>query len=378
MGRNVHLQIARALAASLVVVDHAIQHVQFEGSATRFVDAGAELGLMGVAAFFTLSGFLMARQSWNDFGAGRNALVFAFRRIVRVVPLYWVATLMELHLQRLSGPVPFWKQQVATSLAFLPNPHGMYLMPLLKQGWTLNYEMFFYAIFAVCLCLPRRKGLTVLLVLLGVLGCLDPLVADFMPSPGAAVGVESIGRMLLGFYTSARILLFLAGVGAALLEARKPGLLRRFAVSPAYLLLLPAAVFLLLSSHEMRNGVVCLCGAAAVFVCTLARSGSGGFFERLMVHLGDASYSTYLIHVWLFWHIWHFPLRFMHVGPLHSVLFVVLSVIVANCFGLIVHWCLERPMTQGLRWLVRRTSGRWFQSRALRPNLGEGPMHSGL
>ncbi len=36
---------------------------------------------------------------------------------------------------------------------------GGELRPVLGQGWTLEYEMFFYALFAISMLLPRRVGL---------------------------------------------------------------------------------------------------------------------------------------------------------------------------------------------------------------------------
>src|SRR5258707_7751185 len=36
------------------------------------------------------------------------------------------------------------------------------LRPILGQGWTLNYEMYFYAAFAVAILWPRRLGVGIL------------------------------------------------------------------------------------------------------------------------------------------------------------------------------------------------------------------------
>ena len=44
------------------------------------------------------------------------------------------------------------------SLLFLPFSRGGYVEPLNSVGWTLNYEMFFYAVFAGLLVLPDLRA----------------------------------------------------------------------------------------------------------------------------------------------------------------------------------------------------------------------------
>jgi len=46
---------------------------------------------------------------------------------------------------------------VVASYLFVPweNPYGRFY-PILILGWTLNFEMFFYAMFAIALRYPRR------------------------------------------------------------------------------------------------------------------------------------------------------------------------------------------------------------------------------
>ena len=40
-------------------------------------------------------------------------------------------------------------------------------MPLYSLGWTLNYEVFFYGLFALCLLLPRRAAVAAAVAALG-------------------------------------------------------------------------------------------------------------------------------------------------------------------------------------------------------------------
>src|SRR5580658_7850078 len=89
------LQILRAVAASLVIVDHAVGTLVKEGYLPGIYKPISFLfGGLGVSVFFVISGLIMMRTSADEFGKPKAAGRFAFRRIVRVAPLYWIATLV--------------------------------------------------------------------------------------------------------------------------------------------------------------------------------------------------------------------------------------------------------------------------------------------
>lgn len=57
------------------------------------------------------------------------------------------------------------------SFTFIPHvsPSDGGTWPVLVQGWTLNYEMFFYVLFAAVLFLPAARRFLALVLLFGVL-----------------------------------------------------------------------------------------------------------------------------------------------------------------------------------------------------------------
>jgi exopolysaccharide production protein ExoZ len=78
----------------------------------------------------------------------------------RIIPAYWIATSAFLAgaLIGLFRNARFDTWHTISSYLFLPNrgPGTMEVWPLLVPGWTLNYEMFFYAVFILALALPAR------------------------------------------------------------------------------------------------------------------------------------------------------------------------------------------------------------------------------
>jgi peptidoglycan/LPS O-acetylase OafA/YrhL len=341
------IQILRALAALMVAVSHAL--FEAGGLAARaemsFTPAAWLPWNAGVDVFFVISGFIIVHAAGplhGRAGAGRH---FLAHRIARVVPLYWLVTTAylgaALAAPRLLGGSPVDPALAAASYLFWPmaRPDG-FVLPLYSLGWTLNYEMAFYALFALCLPLRRRFAVGAVTGLLLLLAALHPLAAR-LPVPlafwsdpivlefafGAALGLaRAEGVRLPG---GARLVLAAGGLGLLAL-AGEPGALPRWLAW----------------------------GVPAALLVAAAGLGRGGAAEsaplRAAVLLGDASYALYLVHP--------FAVRGVRVlaeatgaaslGPVP----VVLAMLALACaVAIAVHRLVERPLTARLRvWLESR------------------------
>ena len=188
------IQYLRALAALGVIIFHSLS-----GTGDDF-----EFGAIGIHLFFVISGFLMWTTTCRrDADIGR----FVESRMKRIVPIYWIATLLTVSLNSLfpgylyqatSDPV-----HVIKSVLFIPQngvEEGIY--PVLYQGWTLQYEIFFYAIFAFSLMFGLRTRLWVMTAIIGGLSMCS-MVFPQSSNP------------LIATYTDPICLEFLAGAWAA-------------------------------------------------------------------------------------------------------------------------------------------------------------------
>src|SRR5579864_6491554 len=105
------------------------------------------VGAAGVDLFFVVSGFIMF---YTTAEGGFSTADFLWRRVVRVVPLYWII-LLSYGALILVVPHrdPVGGLNYAAAFAFLPtfNPAHM-IYPPVDQGWTLAYEAFFYVALA--------------------------------------------------------------------------------------------------------------------------------------------------------------------------------------------------------------------------------------
>jgi exopolysaccharide production protein ExoZ len=205
------IQGLRGIAALLVTLFHAASRYDISENTFRVGNAGVDI-------FFVISGFVM----WTVTVSRPTApATFLRHRFVRLVPLYYVFTLALLAawlvlpsaFPRMSPPTP---SHILLSLAFLPHLDGDgHVLPLLAQGWTLNFEMLFYAIFALALSLAGRWRLGFIaasllsLPLLGLtipkaalqmappLGLLSPLLVEFLFGVLVAHAVERDWRPLV-------------------------------------------------------------------------------------------------------------------------------------------------------------------------------------
>jgi exopolysaccharide production protein ExoZ len=169
------------------------------------------LGSFGVDIFFVISGFVM----WSStIGRDITMMEFFTRRFFRIAPLYYVMTIMTAIVVLVAPNVlrstVFDLRHVVDSLLFLPSMHPVLgaAFPIVIPGWTLNFEMYFYMIFASFLILPPAMrliavvGTIIFIVILGVV---------FQPE-----------ELYMKFYSNKIILEFAYGVVvAALLQKRR-------------------------------------------------------------------------------------------------------------------------------------------------------------
>jgi exopolysaccharide production protein ExoZ len=275
----VSIQYLRAIAAIAVIVHHLSSQIAVTPYMTYYISKMAS----GVDLFFVISGFVMA---WSVLEGRKSApLDFFGRRLVRIVPLYWLVTafmtfvlLIAPHLMRtaeLSWP------HVLGSLMFVPvtNPVTGSYLPLAIPGWTLNYEMAFYFVFAAALGLSRGSAhRTLLITSLAIFGLV--LAGGWFKPAGIA-----------GFYTKPLILEFVFGmIVAAITRTALPVpfiVLLCVAVVAGLILFLPPDFGL---DRAIRRGVPAGFVVAAAAWMVVPRL-------RLPQLLGDASYSIYLSHI---------------------------------------------------------------------------------
>lgn len=149
------IQTARAIAALLVVLHHLSLRFEQRVGGFNFLSVFDHFGFAGVDLFFVISGLIMVITCQQHFRHLTAAPPFLWRRVTRIVPLYWLFTFIQLLAMAIipSATVrDFSARDIVASLLIVPQS----VYPILAPGWTLTYEMFFYIVFALLFCIPKR------------------------------------------------------------------------------------------------------------------------------------------------------------------------------------------------------------------------------
>jgi peptidoglycan/LPS O-acetylase OafA/YrhL len=271
------VQVLRAVAALMVVLHHSTillgERTRTEGN---WVNGGA-----GVDIFFVISGFVMTISTAPLLASKHPARIFLARRLERILPMYWLVTTLKVVLV-LAAP--------ALAINALGTPWhviGSYLMfpsyePVIIAGWTLNFEMAFYILFAVALAwrVPMLRIVAPVLLVTVVLGVSPP----------------SRDRHLIPFYENSMVIEFLFGI----LLAKSLPMVRRIAWPIASAMVTTGFAALLFWSDpnfSILRGVLWGVPALAVVCGAVALEGRiGRISPTWLLELGDASYSIYLTH----------------------------------------------------------------------------------
>jgi exopolysaccharide production protein ExoZ len=365
----ISIQILRGLAALAVALCHASAYIVSVDPHTTvpYVSVGAA----GVDVFFVISGFVIVYSSEDLFQRPNGQEVFLFRRIARVVPLYWIVTsfwlcsllyLGNTHdiAQTLRNDDLSWPN-IFASFLFLPYPRansGVYV-PSLAVGWTLNYEMLFYLLFAGAIALRRGTAvISVALVLIG-LAVLRNIIIPVPPS--APLTAHGLLNWLLVSYQE-MIIEFVYGMLIAL--AYRAG----WRLPKAVCVLLLAASFAIFVWSDINPAILIKlprqflwggAGAAIVGALVLSKDKAPDLLPvRFFVLLGAASYALYLTHPVAQALICDYNLAFRSLAAAYpwSCLFFLMALSAA--VGVAVYLFLERPMTRRLQSKIRVRSQR--------------------
>jgi exopolysaccharide production protein ExoZ len=340
------IQYLRGIAAMMVVYHHAHDRLRDVSEALP-----STVGEAGVDLFFVVSGFIMVvTTSRQPVGPG----MFMLRRIARIVPTYWLyTTVLALFVVLVPGALnlKMTLPHYLFSIFFIPhhNPLDGSIEPVLGPGWTLNYEMFFYCIFAISLLIAAVHRVPILvLMLVGLIAagyifvpkeplltlCTSPMLLEF-----------AFGALIGHFYAMGRLAQLGRNVGWPMILAGTAF----SAISATFILPRPFVDF---DTSPLR---VATYGVSAVLVVigalTLESSGTRGKRGALLLFfglIGDASYALYLTHLFSLGalRIAWLKLGLGTEGLPWAMAFITTGLLVSVIAGMLAYLLLERPATR--------------------------------
>jgi exopolysaccharide production protein ExoZ len=332
----ISIQYLRGLASLMVL----IEHITWKGK--QYLDDPLKwfhIGGAGVDIFFIISGFIMCYTTRGKHGSIGSISSFLKKRVLRIMPLYWLLTIIALIVYIL---IP---ERINTAGGETEILSSFFLFPtqgsfLLKNGWTLSYEYYFYIIFSMGLFFQ-----------------------------------ETVGRYLVSI-----ILLSLVVIG--LVFAPK-GIYHAFLSNPVLIEFLMGIVlyycFMKFKSFPRSLSLIIVLAAVAIFVFL---NRIGGFFfgprivdygipafmlcmgvvllekdiERhkisILQKLGDSSYSLYLLHPFVL-SAFVLCLDLLHIKKSKFAAIIVCFMVLVSLFaGYLCYLFVEKKMDKRLRGLL--------------------------
>ena len=358
------IQALRFVAAMLVVLAHSTAMVNERMHLDMFK---WRAGWSGVDIFFVISGFVMAISSGGLMQRANGWKIFLTRRLIRIVPLYWVATtlklatILALPTLALDSPLELWN--TIASYLFIPtfDDKSLLAAPLLKVGWTLNYEMLFYAIFTMALFLgksPLKFTAAIFAIAVAVnlfstpkfpyaYGFLEPILMEFVMGMLVAKLCTRVNNINVGVNTGLNI-------GAKnfidkllqYISTTKVG-----AIIGALALVICFTIMFNCAEQPMwwRWAYWGLPSMIIVTVVALAEPALRKVMPNILATLGDSSYSLYLFHTFTVPLLGTLMIQLKIMQP---TLALAACIVLSPLVCLAIYAWFELPMTTQLKKLA--------------------------
>jgi peptidoglycan/LPS O-acetylase OafA/YrhL len=342
----------RALAVVLVIYNHSMI-ICMDDKFTRSVQVNflyTQFWMsIGLDLFFVISGLIMVIVTRSYIKNPGGWFNFMLKRIVRIIPLYWLYSgfvYVERHL--LHHPVS--TGQIVKTIVFFPvfaAKNAVY--PIIDQGWSLSYELFFYLLIVVFLFFKAKKpfyGLLITTVVLAVLGYMvnpastglkfitTPILLEF--ALGMAVGIAYHYVTLHHGHTK-QLLIKYAGIAATVvgLVLMLSSLYYKgnYISDPAFII----GNNVIAMYRSLIWGLPC-----AIFVLGIL------FWEytyrpvipSILIKIGDASFTAYLAHVVI---IVAMGKVYGKIGFANGDAFIIASTILSILISLPLYDHIEKP-----------------------------------
>lgn len=319
---------ARGIAAWFVVLYHI--RLALPDNVPHWIIAILAKGYLAVDLFFALSGFVM----WLTYGDkfqrdGLSAApAFLWRRIARIYPLHLVILLATIGYASMlaaagkadAAQYPFG--ELPLHVALMQNWGLTDRLTWNDPSWSISTELAAYFLLPFAAITLFRRTWPPLACAAGATAIGIALHLWF-----AAQGVDTLGRDIVHNGLLRCIAGFFAGVLVAMAwRARTVAW-----ASPAMLAVSVSMFALWLAGIVPETLAVPICFAALVYWLSDTSSARGNpLASRIVVHLGDVSYSTYLAH-FLLWIVFkHLLVSDAFNVPLPLVALYLVAVYVAS------------------------------------------------
>lgn len=346
------IQVLRGIASLLVVLLHATTNLEYN-TGKDFLFGFFGFGGSGVDMFFVLSGFIITYTSRQAVTERLNFIPFLRRRFVRIYPVYWIIISFFLFVQVMFPS--FYGKAFSFDILNLLSTYLLLPGHVMVNGvsWTLSTELFFYVLFSLAFFVSKKQ-----LLFAGMF--LYTLIIISAYEAGYTSDEQHPWISLLLFPMNIE---FFLGIIAAAIAEKVPLRYNKL------LIIIGTFLFLLFGVLQINNVIlfknefnrVIYFGLPSFLIITgVANLEIGQLIKRvnkLLLSLGDASYSLYLLHLPVMAASTKLIAKagINNIYVIHVALFLVVIIV---CYASIIFYKLiEMPLIRKLNyWLGPRTS----------------------
>jgi len=339
---------------------------------------------LGLAAFFVLSGYLIARPFARAYVAGTRRpplREYVRNRVLRVVPAFYVFTVLVLLTFGVDGSlanVPdantssWW--QVLGQLLFVQGQTGGPAAVPIGPAWSIGAEVGFYVLIPLSAAVAYRVGARVQSMERRVVLAIGAIaVVTFL-----SIAARAYDKFAFAWLTSppAIMYVFMPGVAVAILEPllaprlRGRGAQARGLAWAAFAAAALAAVVYSATDYDVRQTpihhalgqralVAAMCTGALLFGLVVLQLGTDRaprlFVNRLMLWMGARSYSFYLAHIAVLLEIEHALGSGESIGARAAIMTAV-GLPVTTGIAALSYQYVERPFLERKRRPVTRST----------------------
>lgn len=345
-----HLVSIRGLAAWLVVFFHSIALLRSAMPQLPYhFFYLIERGYLAVDFFFMLSGFIIFINYYEKFYLNfrHNSLIFFWNRLTRIYPVHLLMLAAYLILVpafryfSTSGVLPdgytasaFWQ-----SLLLVHAWTGGTLTWNVPS-WSISAEWFVYLTFPFIAISFKAclRGIAA-----HVLACAAFLISIY--TIYSFFGIPSLGAVSLGMPLVRAVFEFLAGSVAGSLFIRHPEFLRKSHTLVGALIVALSAIILIFDFPNYAI-IPLLFFLLITFLSVEAGVISKMLSNKVLVYIGEISYSTYMVHYFIYD---VFKAGWVHSGIPVSVVSLAASFLAVLLLSMLMYQFVELPAQNYLR-----------------------------
>jgi peptidoglycan/LPS O-acetylase OafA/YrhL len=280
------LQLFRGIAALMVVLHHAVGSLNYYHHINNpFLDLVGKFGKFGVDFFFILSGFIISYASFHKYNNPSAFQNYIKNRVIRIyIPYLPIGIAMYI----LYAYFPFFSNSTReislfTTLTLFPSGN-----PALSVAWTLTFELLFYCVFSISFFSRKAWNCFVLLWALSI------LLFHYTSIQSIAITQSPILNMFLSPYNIEFILGYLLSWI----------IIHNIKIRSKYLVVIFTLLFFLFlnfrnfkfTTLDFYLNYLFSCMALLILYLVISRFTKKVEENSIMMLVGNASYSIYLIH----------------------------------------------------------------------------------